>query len=214
MDNNRALCAQHKHGRNSMGTDAFCLNVIHAYGWESAVCLLLLKGERMSSKTNSLKVRRLDLLEQLEQRYAWMSKEKQKWEEADKKYKLAVDQYFADENAWENKIAGALKDALLKVKQIDYSHYEGYSGGHRSGSYSASMSIRLSTEDLIKIIGPLPKKPREVVERPDFLSSRYNSYRSDTPTLYASVYQAIQLLNMSDDEYVTAATYQNALDAL
>jgi hypothetical protein len=37
MDNSRALCAQHKHGRNGAGTDAFCLNVTHAYGWESAV---------------------------------------------------------------------------------------------------------------------------------------------------------------------------------
>jgi len=41
MDNSRALCAQHKHGRNGAGVDAFYLNVIHAYGWESAVCLLL-----------------------------------------------------------------------------------------------------------------------------------------------------------------------------
>jgi len=41
MDNSRALCARHKHGRNGAGVDAFYLNVIHAYGWESAVCPLL-----------------------------------------------------------------------------------------------------------------------------------------------------------------------------
>jgi hypothetical protein len=41
MDNSRALCAQHKHGRNGAGIDAFYLNVTHAYGWESTVYLLL-----------------------------------------------------------------------------------------------------------------------------------------------------------------------------
>jgi hypothetical protein len=169
----------------------------------------------MSAKTNSLNVRRIDLLEQLEKRYAWMSKEKEKWEQADKKYKLACDQFFVDEAAWESKIAGALKDALLKVKDISYSHYDGYSRSRQQiGTYKATMSVELDGDDLIKIIGPYPKKPRQIVERPDFLDSRYNSRGPNPPALYASVYQAIQLLHMSDDEYVTASTYQNALDAL
>lgn len=166
------------------------------------------------TKTNNLKVRRKDLLEQLEKRYAWMNKEKEKWEQADKKYKLACDQFFVDEAAWESKIKDALKDALLKEKAISYGHHDYGQDKYQIGTYKATISVELNGDDLIKIIGPYPKKPRQVVERPDFLESRYNSYRSNPPALYASVYQAIQLLNMSDDEYVAAATYQNALDAL
>ena len=168
------------------------------------------------TKTNNLKVRRIDLLEQLEERYAWMVKEKEKWEQADKKYKLACDQYYADTEAWDSKIQGALKDALLKEKDISYTHYSGgYSrDNYGIGAWKATISVELDGDDLIKIIGAYPKKPKETVERPSFLASRYNSYRSDTPTLYASVYQAIQLLKMSDDETVSASMYQLALEAL
>ena len=165
------------------------------------------------TKTNNLKVRRIDLLEQLEQRYAWMTKEKEKWEQADLKYRNACDQYYADQEAWNSKIYEAVKDALLKVKKINYEFYDAYG---RDEHYTGSMSVRLSHADLVKIIGPAPKKPKETVERPRFLETRYNSYRSqsDIPTLYGSVYQAIQLLKMSDDETVSASMYQLALEAL
>jgi hypothetical protein len=139
-----------------------------------------------------------------------MTKEKERWEQADLKYRAACDQYFADQKAWESKIEGAVKDALLKVKKVEVTYYE-YG---RDSHYTASTSVRVSHSELIKMIGPEPKKPRETVERPSFLASRYNSYRSDTPTLYASVYQAIQLLKMSDDETVSASMYQLALEAL
>lgn len=142
-----------------------------------------------------------------------MTKEKERWEQADKKYKLACDQYYADQEVWNSKIKGAVEQALLKVKKIDYQYYDAYG---RDAQYSASMSVRLSHNDLVKIIGPVPKKPKETVESPSFLATRYNSYRSqsDIPTLYGSVYQAIQLLKMSDDETVSASMYQLALEAL
>jgi len=156
------------------------------------------------------------LLEQFEERYAWMTKEKEKWEQADKKYHAACDQYFADVEAWESKIKGALKDALLKEKDICYSHYSGgYSrDNYGIGTYKATISVELDGNDLIKIIGAYPKKPKETVERPSFLASRYSRSQCDIPTLYASVYQAIQLLKMSDDETVSASMYQHALEAL
>ena len=47
MDNSHALCAPQ---RNGVGIDAFYLNVTHAYGWESAVYLLLWRGKENECK--------------------------------------------------------------------------------------------------------------------------------------------------------------------
>jgi len=48
---------------------------------------------------------------------------------------------------------------------------------------------------------------------PAFLRDR-NGYSKSYPSTYQAVYQAITLLNMSDDEHVSAATYQMALEVL
>jgi hypothetical protein len=159
--------------------------------------------------THTLKVRRIDLLEQLEERYAWMTKEKQKYEAEDAKYRLACDKYYKDVAKWEACIPDALEKALKKAEPTWSERMYG-----RDTTYTVSARVDMDLKDLEAILGPYPVKP-EGVEPPSFLSKRYGTYREgQLPSVYHSVYQAIQLLHMSDDETVSASMYQLALEAL
>ena len=166
------------------------------------------------SKTNTLKVRRVDLLEQLEERFASMTMEKEKYDRLKALYKDACDKYFKEVEKWEARIPdfleGAVRGSAIEFNRRSnrYSRYS-YSLGE---TWEASVNVCFTREDLEKHLGPMPEKP-EQPDPPSFLTERYGSSRNQ-PSLYQSVYQAIQLLNISDDETVSASTYQSALEVL
>jgi hypothetical protein len=164
-------------------------------------------------KTNSLKVRRIDLLEQLEERFAVMTKEKAKYEARSAIYKAECDKYYKAVEAWENGITSFLI-ARAKKEKPTISHRSRYYGYKYSSeeSWSIGFDLTFTRDDLIREMGPEPEKP-ECPDLPDFLREG-RGYKYDRPSLYQSVYQAIQLLNLSDDEHVNASTYQMALEVL
>lgn len=164
----------------------------------------------MPAKTNTLKVRRIDLLEQLEERYAWMTEEKKKYEVKEAAYKLACEKYYKAVEKWEACVPDAIEREFKKAQVIIS---EGRYGSRTS--YTASARVDLDIDDLQKIIGPYPTKPDNQVEPPSFLARRYGSYREGAlPSVYEAVYQTIKLLSLSDDETVSASTYQVALEVL
>jgi hypothetical protein len=164
----------------------------------------------MGAKTNTLKVRRIDLLEQLEERYEWMTKEKEKYEIQEAAYKLACDKYYKAVEKWEACIPDALEQALKKA-EVTCSERR-YGGG---ATYTASARVDMELKDLERIIGPYPTKPDSYIEKPSFLHTRYGTYREgNLPCVYDAVYQTIKLLSLSDDETVSASTYQVALEVL
>lgn len=164
----------------------------------------------MVAKTHTLKVRRIDLLEQLEERYAWMTKEKEKYEIQETAYKLACDKYYKAIEKWEACIPNALEQALKKAEST---WSERRYGGDTT--YTASVRVDMEVKDLERIIGPYPTKPDNHVEPPTFLAKRYGTYREGAlPCVYDAVYQTIKLLSLSDDETVSASTYQVALEVL
>lgn len=171
--------------------------------------------QTMSVKTNTLKVRRADLLEQLEARFASMTIEKQKHDKRKIKYDLACDKYFKDVEKWEARIPDFLEGAVRGSK-VEFTHrpsnYSRYSYSRYPERWDASISLSFTREELEEHLGPMPEKP-EGPETPPFLVERYG-YKYNQPSLYQSVYQAIQLLNMSDDETVSASMYQLALEVL
>jgi hypothetical protein len=168
----------------------------------------------MATKTNTLKVRRIDLLEQLEERFAVMTKEKEKHDKVMAAYKVACDKYFEDVEKWEARIPTFL-EGVVRGSEIDFSRR---SNRHSSRYYSseeswtASIDVSFTREELEKKLGSMPKKP-ECPDTPSFLAERYG-YKYNQPSVYQSVYQAIQLLHMSDDETVPASMYQLALEVL
>jgi hypothetical protein len=165
----------------------------------------------MPAKTNTLKVRRIDLLEQLEERYAWMTKEKEKYERQKAEYDIICDKYFKAVEKWEACIPDALEKALKKA-EVTWSERR---YGRSEHSYTASARVDMDLKDLELIIGPYPIKPEYQVERPPFLQTRYGTYREGAlPCVYDAVYQTIKLLSLSDDETVAASTYQVALEVL
>lgn len=169
----------------------------------------------MAAKTNSLKVRRMDLLEQLEERYAWMTKEKEKYEKQEAIYNALCDEYQKEVDRWEARIPDFLEGAVRGL-EVDVRYrpggYSRYSMYRSSDEWSANVSVSFTREELQKYIGPEPTRP-EGPERPSFLKERYG-YKYNQPSIYQSVYQALQLLHMSDDEHVSASMYQAALEAL
>ena len=170
--------------------------------------------QTMSVKTNTLKIRRVDLLEQLEERFASMTMEKEKYDKRKAKYDLACDKYFKDVEKWEARIPDFLEGAVrgskveFNKRSNRYSRYS-YSVGE---TWEASVEVCFTRDDLEKHLGPMPEKP-EQPDTPSFLTERYG-YKYNQPSLYQSVYQAIQLLHMSDDETVSASMYQLALEVL
>ena len=167
----------------------------------------------MTTKTNTLKVRRIDLLEQLEERFAVMTKEKEKHDKVMAAYKVACDKYFEDVEKWEARIPDFL-EGVVRGSKITHSHNTHHYGRRWSSeeTWSASIDVSFTREELEKKLGSMPKKP-ECPDTPSFLTQRYG-YKYNQPSVYQSVYQAIQLLHMSDDETVPASMYQLALEVL
>jgi len=169
-----------------------------------------------AAKTNTLKVRRIDLLEQLHERFETMTDKKAKYERAVERYDLACDKYKRDIEAWEARIIPFLEQEVLKQKvDINYRSggYSRYSYGRSPERWDAGISLSFEREELEKYIGPQPQKP-DYPSEPAFLRERGSYRQTPQPSLYQAVYQAIQLLLISDDEYVNASTYQMALEVL
>lgn len=170
-----------------------------------------------AAKTNTLKVRRIDLLEQLHERFETMTDKKAKHDRAVERYDLACDKYQKDMEAWEARIIPFLQQEVSKQK-VDISHrpesyYSRYSYGRSPERWDASISISFERTELERYIGPQPQKP-DYPSEPAFLRERGTYRTTPQPSLYQAVYQAIQLLLISDDEYVNASTYQMALEVL
>jgi hypothetical protein len=166
----------------------------------------------MSIKTNTLKVRRIDLLEQLEERYASMTKEKERYELEAGIYQIACDKYAADIERWEAKIEPFMLAQLKKEEPVFMHHNKDYRYRSSYEGYSMSLDIRYTLDELQELIGKYPERPNGP-ELPAFLTNR-GAWSKPSPSIYQAVYQAITLLNMSDDEHVSAATYQMALEVL
>lgn len=167
----------------------------------------------MTVKTNSLKVRRIDLLEQLEERYAVMTKEKQKYDALVAVYEQECDAYLKAVNDWESKIDAFLIAKAKKEKPTIVHRTRSY--GYRYSSeeqWSIGFDLTFTREDIAREMGPEPEKP-DYPDIPAFLREG-RGYKYDRPSLYQCVYQSIQLLSLSDDEHVSASTYQMALEVL
>lgn len=170
----------------------------------------------MSVKTNSLKVRRIDLLEQLHERFETMTDKKAKYERAVERYELACVKYEKEMDAWVSRIPDFLEGAV-RGSDVIISHssggYSRYSYSRSPEQWSASSSVCFSRQELEKHLGAQPQKP-DYPSEPAFLRERGTYRQTPQPSLYQAVYQAIQLLLISDDEYVNASTYQIALEVL
>ena len=165
----------------------------------------------MGVKTNSLKVRRIDLLETLEERYVQMTKQKEAYQKLEAAYEIARVKHEKDVEAYEKRMDDFLRGCAVGGEV-------NWSGSSRRWSsdeyyYRVISEVHVSHKDVVKAIGPEPKKPESVL-MPSFLRSRHGRGYSVEPSVYESVYQAIQLLHMSDDETVSASTYQAALEVL
>jgi hypothetical protein len=165
----------------------------------------------MGAKTNSLKIRRLDLLEALEERYAALTKQKDEYEKLDKEYNLASTKYDKDVKAYEKRMDDFLRGCTVGG-EVHWS-----SSSRRWGSdeqyYRVVSEVHVPHKAVVKAIGPEPERPTST-PTPYFLRSRMGRGYTVEPTLYEAVYQAIQLLHMSDDETVSASMYQLALEVL
>jgi hypothetical protein len=167
--------------------------------------------QTMSGKTNTLKVRRIDLLEALEERYVQMTKHKEAYEKVNDAYNIACTKYEKDVKAYEKRMDDFLRGCAVGGEV-------NWTGSSRRWSddeyyYRVISEVHVKHKDVIKAIGPEPKRPESTLT-PSFLRSRTGRGYSVEPSVYESVYQAIQLLHMSDDETVSAATYQAALEVL
>jgi hypothetical protein len=167
----------------------------------------------MATPMNSLKVRRTDLLEQLQERYVFMTAEKEKYDKAlakwykdDEVYDLAVEKYKKD-----------VQDYLYSMVKLDKMDYSIRHDSYNRSCYrvTADTSVDVSEAQVIRAVGKHPVRPEGPI-RPNFLESRHSgSYsRPSLPSIYESVYQAIQVLSMSDDYEVKAQMFNDALIAL
>ena len=166
----------------------------------------------MTVKTNTLRVRRIDLLEQLEERYVFMTKEKERYDKEMTLYQEACDKYEADVERWEAKIEPFMLAQLKKEEPVFMHHTKDHRYRSSYERYSMSIDITYDLDELQKLIGKYPERPKGP-ELPSFLTNR-GAWSKPSPSIYQAVYQAITLLNMSDDEHVSASTYQMALEVL
>ena len=176
------------------------------------LCISCCRKVKKVTRTNTLKIRRLDVLEQLEERFAVMTKEKDKYDKTMVVYRAACDKYEQDVENWESRIP-ALLEGMVRDSKVTLSNTTSYYNRRYSeDSWSANIEVSVTRSELEKKIGAMPKKP-ECPDTPSFLRESWG-YKSNQPCVYNAVYQAIQLLNMSDDETVPASMYQLALEVL
>jgi hypothetical protein len=161
---------------------------------------------------NSLKVRRVDLLEQLQERYDFMSKEKDAFDKAllkfhkdDAAHDVAVAQYEKDVHTY-----------LYSMCKLDRVEYDIRRNSYSGSDYrvTAEAAVIVSEAQVLRAVGKYPTRPKEP-QRPVFLQTRRGrSWSDECPSVYEAVYQAIQVLNMSDDYEVKAQMFNDALIAL
>ena len=165
-----------------------------------------------ASTMNSLKVRRVDLLEQLQERYVFMTTEKDKYDKAlakwykdDEVYDLAVEQYEKDVHTY--------LYSMCKLDKVEYNiRRSRYSGSDYQVTAEAAATV--TEAQVIRAVGKYPTRPKEP-QRPVFLHTRRGrSWSDECPSIYESVYQAIQVLSMSNDDEVKAQMFNDALIAL
>lgn len=159
----------------------------------------------MSTK-QVLQVRRQDLLEQLQERFEVLKKDRAIYEAKAAKYEKAVDKYNAEVEAYQEKIEKFMLSLPLTPK------YEGNSRYHRG--FTVTAEITMTLEEIAKKIGKPPKDPGDKPDRPDYLSSRYQNRVGTLPCMYDALDNAIKLLFLSDDYYVPSSIYQFALEVL
>jgi hypothetical protein len=169
------------------------------------------KGKKMGAKTNSLKVRRIDLLEALEERYVQLTKQKDAYDKLNDAYNIACAKYEKDEKAYEKRMDDFLRGCAVGG-EVNWSGVSSRWGSDEY-YYRVVSEVHVKHKDVIKAIGPAPKRPQSTMT-PSFLRPRTGRGYSVEPSVYEAVYQAIQLLHMSDDETVSASTYQAALEVL
>ena len=161
---------------------------------------------------NSLKVRRTDLLEQLQERYAFMTTEKEKYDKArlkyeqdDEAYDLAVVQY--------NKDVRTYLHSCVKLDKVEYSIREHNSYHGSAYRVIVESSVDVTEAQVVRNVGKHPVPPKSP-DRPSFLETRRNRSYDSVSSIYEAVYQAIQVLSMSDDYEVKAQMFNDALVAL
>jgi hypothetical protein len=161
---------------------------------------------------NSLKVRRVDLLEQLQERYVFMTTEKEKYDKAKLKYEQDDEAYELAEFQYEKDVRAYLHNCV-KLDKLDYSiRHDSYN--RSCYRVTADTSVDVSEAQVIRAVGKHPTRPKEP-QRPVFLQNRRGrSWSDETLSVYEAVYQAIQVLNMSNDEEVKAQMFNDALTAL
>lgn len=167
----------------------------------------------MATPMNSLKVRRTDLLEQLQERYVFMTAEKEKYDKARVKYEQDDEAYDLAEFQYEKDVRAYLH-SCVKLDRVEYSiRHDSYNRSNYR--VTAETCVDVSEAQVIRAVGKHPSRPKQP-ERPNFLESRSGgSYsRPSIPSIYESVYQAIQVLSMSDDYEVKAQMFNDALIAL
>jgi hypothetical protein len=165
-----------------------------------------------TSTMNSLKVRRVDLLEQLQERYVFMTAEKDKydkalakWQKDDAAHDLAVAQYEKDVHTY--------LYSMVKLDRVEYDiRRNSYSGSDYR--VTAEAAVIVTEAQVIRAVGKYPTRPVSP-DRPSFLQTRRGrSWSDECPSIYESVYQAIAVLSMSNDEEVKAQMFNDALIAL
>ena len=170
----------------------------------------------MPAKTNTLKVRRIDLLEQLHERFESMTDKKAKYDRAIERYELSCNKYQKEIEVWEARIPAFL-EGVVRGSKVDINHrsssWSRYSYSRSPEQWDANISVSFTREELERHLGPQPQKP-DYPSEPAFLRERGTYRQTPQPSVYQAVYQAIQLLMLSDDEYVNASTYQIALEVL
>ena len=160
----------------------------------------------MSTK-QILQVRRQDLLEQLQDRFEVIKKDRAIYEAKTAKYEKALEKYNADVEAYKEKIEKFMLSLPLTPE---------YSGGTRYDRdiFTVRAEISMSLEEIAKKIGKPPKDIGAPPERPAYLSSRYQNRVGTLPCMYDALDNAIKLLFLSDDYYVPSSIYQFALEVL
>ena len=161
---------------------------------------------------NSLKVRRVDLIEQLQERYEFMTKEKDAYDKAlakfqrdDAAHDIAVAQYEKDVHTY--------LYSMVKLDRVEYDiRRNSYSGSDYR--VTAEAAVIVTEAQVVRAVGKYPTRPKAPVA-PVFLQTRRGrSWSDELPSIYEAVYQAIQVLNMSNDEEVKAQMFNDALIAL
>jgi len=171
----------------------------------------------MATSMNTLTVRRVDLLEQLEERYTYMTQEKVKYEKAVEKFHALTKKYDADLEKWEARVP-TLLEGMVRGSDIDYSHNTERYGRYQWNreTWNASISVSLNRDEVTRLIGPEPTRP-EAPDTPEFLQQRRltRGYSAPpAPSLYEAVYQAIAILSISNDDDVKAQMFNDVMLAL